>query len=196
MSIALTFADKNLLDSPLVGAEGTVHYSTSTTSGFRGRKLTTVMAASGLAGVIDWRKKIFVIDGVQRGWDTLKSRSGGIFSSEREWNWGSRPYHLKYHDSQKELRPNRISEMPQALCASRHIGLTSFMTMSPPRSISRTRCRTNSSECSFSWLCSKPRSTDKIARDGQGQTKETSPCRETPDSRESPPYRRQEHLAR
>ncbi|KAJ7144155.1 hypothetical protein C8R44DRAFT_759544 [Mycena epipterygia] len=108
MSIAFTFADQNLLDSPLVGAEGTVHYSTSTTSGFRGRKLTTLMAASGLIGVIDWRKKIFVIDGVQRGWDTLKSRSGGIFSSEREWNWGSRPYHLKYHDSQKELlaKPN------------------------------------------------------------------------------------------
>lgn len=81
MSLALTFVDQNLLDSPLVGGEGAVHYTTSTTSGFRGRKVTTIMAASGLVGVINWREKKFVINGVQREWDDLKSRSGGIFSS-------------------------------------------------------------------------------------------------------------------
>ncbi|KAJ7144123.1 hypothetical protein C8R44DRAFT_846097 [Mycena epipterygia] len=103
MSIALTFVDQNLLDSPVVGAEGAVYYTTSTTSGFRGRKVTTIMAASGLVGVINWREKKFIINGVQRDWDDLESRSGGIFSSEREWNWGNRPYNLKYHDSHKEL---------------------------------------------------------------------------------------------
>ncbi|KAJ7144124.1 hypothetical protein C8R44DRAFT_973794 [Mycena epipterygia] len=103
MSIALTFVDQKLLDSPLVGAEGAVYYTTSTTSGFRGRKVTTIMATSGLVGVINWREKMFIINGVQHDWDDLKSRSGGIFSSERDWNWGNRPYNLKYHDSHKEL---------------------------------------------------------------------------------------------
>ncbi|KAJ7679661.1 hypothetical protein B0H17DRAFT_1077680 [Mycena rosella] len=103
MSNPLTFSDKKLVDSPIVGAEGAVHYTTSTTHGFRGRKITTIMAASGIVGVIDWRKKTFAINGVQRDWDDLKERSGGIFSSEREWNWANRPYNLKYHHSHKEL---------------------------------------------------------------------------------------------
>lgn len=121
MSIALTFIDKDLLKSTLVGAEGAVQYTTSTTSGFRGRKVTTITAASGLVGTINWRAKTFDINGVERGWHDLKSKSGGIFSSyvllvlvgesnlmldglsEREWNWGNRPYLLKYHDSQREL---------------------------------------------------------------------------------------------
>ncbi|KAJ7131890.1 hypothetical protein C8R43DRAFT_1024132 [Mycena crocata] len=103
MSIPLTFVDKKLLKTPIVGPEGAVHYTTSTTSGFRGRKVTTIMAASGLVGVINWREKMFIINGVQREWDDLKSRSGGIFSSEREWHWDNRSYKLKYHDSHKEL---------------------------------------------------------------------------------------------
>lgn len=81
MSIALTFVDKQLLRTALVGAEGAVHYTTSTTSGFLGRKVTTINAASGLVGVINWREKTFNINGVQREWDDLKSRTGGIFSS-------------------------------------------------------------------------------------------------------------------
>ncbi|KAJ7458525.1 hypothetical protein FB451DRAFT_1406286 [Mycena latifolia] len=86
MSLALTFGDKKLLDSPILGPDGAVCYTTSTTHGFRGRKITTIMAASGL-----------------RKWDELKSRSNGIFSSEREWNWANRPYKLKYHNWEKEL---------------------------------------------------------------------------------------------
>ncbi|KAJ7676184.1 hypothetical protein B0H17DRAFT_1238342 [Mycena rosella] len=103
MSIALTFGDKQLLQSPVVGPDGAVHYTTSTTRGFRGRKVTTIMATSGAVGTINWREKSFVINGVQRGWGDLKSRSEGIFSSEREWNWANRPYSLKYNRSEKEL---------------------------------------------------------------------------------------------
>ncbi|KAF7351986.1 hypothetical protein MVEN_01160800 [Mycena venus] len=103
MSTTLTFTDQKLLESAVVDAEGTVQYTTTTTSGFRGRKITTIMAASGPVGVMNWRQKTFTINGVHREWEYLKSRSGGIFSSEREWKWDHRHYKLKYHDSQKEL---------------------------------------------------------------------------------------------
>ncbi|KAJ7784924.1 hypothetical protein DFH07DRAFT_907605 [Mycena maculata] len=103
MSIALTFTARDLLNSTVVGAEGGVHYNTMTTKGIMGRKVTTINAASGLVGMINWREKEFVINGVQRKWDDIKARSGGLFSSEREWNWGPRPFNLKYHDSHKEL---------------------------------------------------------------------------------------------
>ncbi|KAJ7753946.1 hypothetical protein DFH07DRAFT_960017 [Mycena maculata] len=104
MSTAVTFVDRKLLKSDLVGATGAVEYTTSTTSSYLwGRKVTTITAAGGLVGLINWREKTFIIDGVQRRWDQLKSRPGGIFSSSREWNWGHRPYKLKYRDSHKEL---------------------------------------------------------------------------------------------
>ncbi|KAF8142894.1 hypothetical protein K438DRAFT_1784249 [Mycena galopus ATCC 62051] len=96
MSIPLTFIDRKLLD-------GAVHYTIMTTHGFMGRKLTTIASASGVSGFINWREKSFVINGVQRGWNSLKTRSGGVFSSEHTWNWGPRPFKLKYHDSHREL---------------------------------------------------------------------------------------------
>ncbi|KAJ7458146.1 hypothetical protein FB451DRAFT_1508519 [Mycena latifolia] len=102
MTTALTFTDKDLLGSPLVGADGVVRYTTSTTRGFRGRKTTTIMGP-GLVGLIDWREKTFTIGGVQRKWDEMKKRSAGVFSSEREWSWGNRAYKLKYHHGDKEL---------------------------------------------------------------------------------------------
>ncbi|KAJ7773973.1 hypothetical protein B0H16DRAFT_1763528 [Mycena metata] len=103
MSTALTFTDKKLVDSTLVAPDGAVHYTTSTDKGFMGRKTTTISAASGLVGLINWRKKVFVINGVQQSWEDLKQRSNGIFSSEREWHWGSRSYKLKFQNSNKEL---------------------------------------------------------------------------------------------
>ncbi|KAJ7448610.1 hypothetical protein B0H11DRAFT_2080020, partial [Mycena galericulata] len=104
MSFALTFVESQLLKSTLIGTDGTVYYTTSTSSGFLlGRKVTTITAASGLVGTIDWRQKVFTIDGVKREWHGLKSRTGGILSSKREWNWGKRPYTLKHRDSNMEL---------------------------------------------------------------------------------------------
>jgi hypothetical protein len=82
MATALTFVDKKLLTTPVVGPEGAVYYTTTTTTGhFRGRKITTTAAASGLVGFINWREKAFVINSVQQKWNDLKSRSNGIFSS-------------------------------------------------------------------------------------------------------------------
>ncbi|KAJ7844534.1 hypothetical protein B0H14DRAFT_3455540 [Mycena olivaceomarginata] len=101
MSIPLTFADKRLVETVLVGPDGSVHYTTTSTRGFGGRKLTTITAASGLTGFINWREKALVLNGVQRGWDIL--RSGGKWSKEREWNWGNRPFKLRYNHLHKEL---------------------------------------------------------------------------------------------
>ncbi|KAJ7478489.1 hypothetical protein FB451DRAFT_1172820 [Mycena latifolia] len=102
---ALIFTDRHLLASSLVGADGVVHYTTSTTGGnFRGRKITTIVAAGGreLVGLIDWRGMTLSINGVQRKFDDVRAKSG-MFSSEQEWDWGHRPYKLKYDDSHKEL---------------------------------------------------------------------------------------------
>ncbi|KAJ7236605.1 hypothetical protein B0H12DRAFT_1026809, partial [Mycena haematopus] len=98
MSFALTFADQKVLDTIVVAPDGTVQYAITTTSGFLGRKATTIVGASGVAGLIDWRGKVFVINGVQKEWNALKSREG-VFSSSRDWNWGNRPFKLKYHST-------------------------------------------------------------------------------------------------
>jgi hypothetical protein len=81
MSIPLTFVDKKLLETSAVGPDGAVHYNLTTTRGFRGRKITTITAASGLVGYINWREKVFVINGVEEAWNHLKEHSGGFFSS-------------------------------------------------------------------------------------------------------------------
>lgn len=78
MSIPLTFADKRLVETVLVGPDGGVHYTTTSTRGFGGRKLTTITAASGLTGFINWREKALVLNGVQRGWDMLRSGGGEV----------------------------------------------------------------------------------------------------------------------
>jgi hypothetical protein len=81
MSIALTFVDKKLLESAVIGPEGVVHYTLDTTSGFLGRKISTITAASGLVGIINWREKLFIINGVQQEWEDLEEKTGGLFSS-------------------------------------------------------------------------------------------------------------------
>ncbi|KAJ7478496.1 hypothetical protein FB451DRAFT_1557127 [Mycena latifolia] len=62
MSIALTFSDKELLASPVMGPDRRLGSSASSTGATR----------------------TFTLNGVERKWDELKSRSDGIFSSERE----------------------------------------------------------------------------------------------------------------
>ncbi|KAF8183463.1 hypothetical protein K438DRAFT_1679159 [Mycena galopus ATCC 62051] len=103
MSAALTFTHEDLLNSSVNAPDGAVYYTTITTKGLRGRKITTVTAASGLVGTINWREKSFVINGVERVQEDLKERSAGIFSSEREWHWGNIAYKLKYHNLKTEL---------------------------------------------------------------------------------------------
>ncbi|KAJ7436437.1 hypothetical protein FB451DRAFT_1454764 [Mycena latifolia] len=97
MSIALTFSDKELLASPVMGPR---------------RRL-------GLVGIINWRDKTFTLNGVERKWDELKSRSDGIFSSEREWNWANRPYKLNRPEGDAEFRKRSgrcaLHDVPSAL---------------------------------------------------------------------------------
>ncbi|KAK6987468.1 hypothetical protein R3P38DRAFT_2574792 [Favolaschia claudopus] len=104
MSLPLTFADKKLLETSLIGPDNMVYYTTSTTKSCSGRKLTTVTAASGVVGLINWRDKTFSLNGAMKKWDELKSKSAGMCHSDREWNWGPRPFNLKYHGNcSKEL---------------------------------------------------------------------------------------------
>ncbi|KAJ7679641.1 hypothetical protein B0H17DRAFT_1139063 [Mycena rosella] len=104
MSIPFTFVDKELLNTPIIDAADKVYYTTSTTQGFTGRKIMTVMAASGSVGLIDWREKTLSINGGHKSWESLRKEPGGIFSMDcGEWNWADRPYHLKYQYTYKEL---------------------------------------------------------------------------------------------
>ncbi|KAJ7911636.1 hypothetical protein B0H13DRAFT_2328135 [Mycena leptocephala] len=101
-SISLTFTHKDHLQSPLVDVTGAVHYTTATTTGLRGHKVTTITAAS-VVGEIDWREKTFALGGVRRGWDALRPDVGAASGGEREWKWANQAYNLKYVDSYKEL---------------------------------------------------------------------------------------------
>ncbi|KAF8198823.1 hypothetical protein K438DRAFT_1966790 [Mycena galopus ATCC 62051] len=103
MTTPLTFTDKNFLETAVVGPEGAVHYTTTTTSGFLGRKVTTISSASGLGGCINWRDEAFAINGVVREWDSIKTHLGGLFSSEYQWKWGPRPFKLEFQDSHNEI---------------------------------------------------------------------------------------------
>ncbi|KAJ6559482.1 hypothetical protein DFH09DRAFT_1316791 [Mycena vulgaris] len=100
MSSPLTFVSEKLLESAVVGADGTVHYRTSTMRGFARRKTTTVTAASGLVGSIDWRAKTFSI-GVHT--NTNKNNQITIHLRERDWSWAGQTYKFKYHHSHTEL---------------------------------------------------------------------------------------------
>ncbi|KAJ7614469.1 hypothetical protein FB45DRAFT_937003 [Roridomyces roridus] len=104
MSLPLTFLDTKLIQSALVGPDGAVHYTLTSTHGLMRRKSeTTISAASGLTGVIYWTEKTFEINGVQRRWDDIESRVGGLLNREHEWDWAGRPYTLKYQDRHREL---------------------------------------------------------------------------------------------
>ncbi|KAJ7056435.1 hypothetical protein C8F01DRAFT_369925 [Mycena amicta] len=100
----LTFSNKKLVDSSLIGEDGGVYYTTSSTKGaIRGRKVTTIRAASGLVGMIDWRKKVFVINGVEKRFGDV--RSGGFLTNwrGRRWQWSNKMYKVKFQHMQKEI---------------------------------------------------------------------------------------------
>jgi hypothetical protein len=74
-SPSLIFTQKNLLESTVVDSSGALHYTTTTTTGLRGRKVTTITGANAV-GEINWRDQTFAIGDVCRGWDALRSRVG------------------------------------------------------------------------------------------------------------------------
>ncbi|KAJ7643090.1 hypothetical protein DFH06DRAFT_1333877 [Mycena polygramma] len=103
LSLTLTFTAKDILQSSLVDSSGVQHYTISTTTGLRGRKVTTITAA-GLIAEVDWRKKVFAIGGERFGWDSVRTEVGVASGGERQWKWGNRQaYILKYVNSDKEL---------------------------------------------------------------------------------------------
>ncbi|KAJ7762257.1 hypothetical protein B0H16DRAFT_1808880 [Mycena metata] len=102
MALPLTFMDRELTDSVVVGPDGGVYYTLSSMSGLRGRKITTITAASGFVGIINGRRHLFVLNGVEQKWDHIRIKFGGIFSLQREWNWMRDPT-LKHHQLNKEL---------------------------------------------------------------------------------------------
>ncbi|KAJ7843329.1 hypothetical protein B0H14DRAFT_3456245 [Mycena olivaceomarginata] len=99
---SLIFTQKNLLESTLINSSGTLHYTTATTTGLRGRKVTTITGASAV-GEINWREKTFAIGDMRHGWDTL---------SEREWKWDKHVYTLTYVNAYKELLATPTSGRP------------------------------------------------------------------------------------
>ncbi|KAF7314836.1 hypothetical protein MKEN_00958100 [Mycena kentingensis (nom. inval.)] len=99
----LTFTSKKLCDTTVVGPDRRVWYTTETTRGLRGRKVTAIRAASGATGKIDWREKTFAINGEQR---TLKQlRTGGFLGQWRgvKWRWAATSYSAKFKHFQKEI---------------------------------------------------------------------------------------------
>ncbi|KAJ7190164.1 hypothetical protein GGX14DRAFT_580047 [Mycena pura] len=106
MSTALTFVEKDLLESPVASPDGDWHYTTNTTRSFWGPKSTAVTAASGLIGMIEWRAKVFVLNGEVREVKDLKCRAAG---DGCQWGWGSGPYVLQYSNSHKELLATPLS---------------------------------------------------------------------------------------
>ncbi|KAJ7193769.1 hypothetical protein GGX14DRAFT_587508 [Mycena pura] len=108
MALALTFSKPNLLESQLVGTDGVVYYTTRTTRGFRGRKVTTIPAASGTVGTIDWRQRRFIIDGGQCEWSAAPEKC----------SWGDNSYALKYQNSAKGLVVTRNSQAVPKLADS------------------------------------------------------------------------------
>ncbi|KAJ7056397.1 hypothetical protein C8F01DRAFT_1311310 [Mycena amicta] len=116
----LTFSNKKLVDSSLIGEDGGVYYTTSSTEGaIRGRKVTTIRAASGLVGMIDWRKNVFVINGVEKPFGDV--RSGGFLTNwrGRRWQWSNKTYKVKFHRMQKAI----LDDM--------HFGTVRFTTCEP-----------------------------------------------------------------
>ncbi|KAF7360681.1 hypothetical protein MVEN_00799900 [Mycena venus] len=63
-----------------------------------GRKTTTLRTSgffSGSAGKIHWRDKTFEIGGKTKKWRKVE-RSGGWFTSGREWEWSGHTYTVKH----------------------------------------------------------------------------------------------------
>ncbi|RDB20596.1 hypothetical protein Hypma_012121 [Hypsizygus marmoreus] len=91
-----TFASKNMLNSVIQSdTDHTPYYTTHTTSGFRGRKVTTITGpapAQQISGTIHWRTGIFDVGGVQRSTAEVKRKLGGLFDGDREWKWSGHTY--------------------------------------------------------------------------------------------------------
>ncbi|KAK7042738.1 hypothetical protein R3P38DRAFT_3449310 [Favolaschia claudopus] len=106
MALTLTFVNKRVLDSAVVGSDGSAHYTVSTHYAWFGRKFTTITAANGLVGHIHWRKHTFELGGMKTKWSEIRSGRGWWNPhQEYEWHWGDSraPYRVKFHKLSSEL---------------------------------------------------------------------------------------------
>ncbi|KAJ7107051.1 hypothetical protein C8R44DRAFT_744919 [Mycena epipterygia] len=99
-SVPLKFEVEDLLNSALVGPDGTVEYTTASETKSKSRgPTTTIVAKSGLRGVIDRRAKTFEIGGATRPTGELKRR---LKHGEREWKWSESKIHYLTRYSWKD----------------------------------------------------------------------------------------------
>jgi len=97
-----TFSDQNIQNCDLLHESGrSLSYRIDTP--YTGRKMTTLAPmghgpSRGISGAIDWRKDTFRVGGVTRDRSTIKHKTGGIFSSTREWRWSRQTYTVKFND--------------------------------------------------------------------------------------------------
>lgn len=99
-----TFSKQDILNTDLHHdpAGRSTSYRIDTTTGFRGRKTTTLVptgrsSSHRIPAAIHWRERTFEMGGVKHDWSTLKHNTGGIFSSSREWRWSRKSYTVKFH---------------------------------------------------------------------------------------------------
>ncbi|GLB38118.1 hypothetical protein LshimejAT787_0411690 [Lyophyllum shimeji] len=102
-----TFSSKDILNSELhcaAAGRPPVSYTIHTTTGFLGRKTTSLVLFAGstsryqgATAAIHWKKHTFEIGGVSRDWADLKQHAGGIFSRKRIWRWSGQSYTVKFH---------------------------------------------------------------------------------------------------
>jgi len=98
-----TFGDQDILNCDLLPESGrSLSYRINTSKGFIGRKKTTLVpmdrgASRGISGAIDWRNDTYEVGGVTRDRSTIKHKTGGMFSSTREWRWSRQTYTVDFN---------------------------------------------------------------------------------------------------
>ncbi|RDB20656.1 hypothetical protein Hypma_012180 [Hypsizygus marmoreus] len=99
----LTFSTPDLLDATIQSA-GSRSYRTKTSTGFRGRKATSLAIINGkeqqVVGGIDWREKELVVEGKSWELSELKSKVPGPSHILRVWHWGEENYKVNIHGNQ------------------------------------------------------------------------------------------------
>ncbi|KAG5641834.1 hypothetical protein DXG03_004137 [Asterophora parasitica] len=89
------FSSVDLLNATL-SHSGNISYRTKTSTGFLGRKATSLTLIEGtkqrVVGGIDWREKTLVIEGKTWALFDLKSRTAGPSNTLRVWHWAGKQW--------------------------------------------------------------------------------------------------------
>ncbi|KAL1743716.1 hypothetical protein HDZ31DRAFT_64789 [Schizophyllum fasciatum] len=96
MPSSLTFSSKDILNSLVIMDNGSTAFTTHSTKGFRGRKVTSLTGGGAERAVINWRQRTITIGKQSKSLDFLKRPARGWWSSARTWQWGAASYELHY----------------------------------------------------------------------------------------------------